>query len=165
MFSVKTLPYFLDGCWSWGARYQVHLLPLFAYPAWEGMRYLFARRVGKVLLATALGFGLFSQLCAMVGSDRVEYLQVLPIYNLERELCQVVREHQFAMRVSNISSVIRLAGEDVKTKDPVLNAEFGTLWGLRLARNLSPWGKAAVVLTWLGMFAGAAACFHRALRA
>ena len=165
ILSVKTLPYFLDGCWSWGARYQVHLFPLFAYPAWEGMRYLFARRVGKVFLATALGFGLFSQLCAMVGSDRVEYLQVLPIYNLQREHCQVVREHQFAMRVSNISSAIRLAGEYVETKDSVLNAEFGTLWGLRLARNLSPWGKAAVVLTWLGIFAGAAACFHRALRA
>jgi hypothetical protein len=165
LLSVTTIPYFLDGCWSWGARYQVHLFPLFAYPAWEGMRYLFARRMGKVLLATALGFGLFSQLCAMVGSDRIEYLQVLPISKLQREVCPIVREHQFAMRVSNISSVIRLAGEDVKTKDPVLHREFGTLWGLRLARNLSPWAKATVVLTWLGIFAGAAACFRRALRA
>ena len=164
IFTAKILPNALDGCWSWGARYQVHLLPLFAYPAWEGMCYLFARRMGRVLLATALGFGLFSQLCAMVGSDRVEYLQVLPNTKLE-EVCQVVRKHQFTMRLANISSVIRLAGEDVKTKDPVLNTEFGTLWGLRLARNLTPWGKAAVVLTWLGMFAAAAACFHRALRA
>ena len=118
----------------------MHLLPLFAYPAWEGMRYLFARRMGRVLLATALGFGLFSQLCAMVGSDRVEYLQVLPSNNIQGGLpgSSGASVYDAPIEYFQCNS---LGGEDVESKI-LLNAEFGSPWGLRLARNLPPSGKA-----------------------
>ncbi len=67
-----------DGCWSWGPRYQVHLLPLFVYPAWVGMRDLLRRRVGVPIVGFALGLGLFFQLCALLAPDRLEYSK-LPI--------------------------------------------------------------------------------------
>ena len=155
-----------DGCWSWGTRYQVHLLPLFAYPAWVGMRDLLRRRVGVPIVAIALGCGLFFQLCGLLASMEVEYVQLrknqVPIPTLV-EVCRIVREHQFAMRLGNIASVIRVVGEGGEIMDPVLRRVFGHLWVLRLVRDHSGWARGAVIFAWLGIFVGAATCLYRAL--
>ena len=165
-----------DGCWSWGPRYQVHLLPLFVYPAWVGMRDLLGRRVGVPIAGVALGLGLLFQLCALLAPDRLEYSQ-LPItqewWKIQdhrarmqniMEGCSVIQQRQFQMRLGNIASVILAVGEGGEIADPALRREFGNLWVVRLGRDLSGWARGAVIFAWLGIVAGAATCLYRSLR-
>jgi len=160
LISVKVL-FDWDGCWSWGARYQVHLLPLFAYPAWLGIADLWERGAGRVIVVTMLGFGLFAQLCSMMGTDRLEHIQLVNAGTAEP--CPIVRANQFVMRLGNISSVIRTEVTGRGLNDRVLVDEFAPFWGVRLARRGSGWSRTAVTLAWLALFPLAAACLHRAL--
>ncbi len=165
-----------DGCWSWGPRYQVHLLPLFVYPAWVGMRDLLGHRVGVPIVKIALGLGFFFQLCTLLAPDRLEYSQVPitqgwwkiqdPRARMQNimEGCSIIQDRQFPMRLGNIASVIRAVGEGRGITDPALRREFGNFWVVRLGRDLSGWVRGAVILAWLGIVAGAATCLYRSLR-
>jgi hypothetical protein len=165
-----------DGCWSWGTRYQVHLLPLFAYPAWVGMRDLLGRRLGAPIVRIALGLGLFFQLCALLAPERLEYSQVSITQGWEsiqnhqerinkvQEGCWVVQNQQFAMRFENIASVIQAVAEGKTITDRELSAKFGSLWVLRLMRGRSAWISGTVILAWLTILTGATICLYYALR-
>ena len=154
----------------------MHLLPLFVYPAWVGMRDLLGCRVGVPIVRVALGLGLFYQFCALLAPDRLEYSQV-PItqgwWKIQdhraraqniMEGCNIVQQRQFPMRLGNIASVIRAAGEGRGITDPALRREFGNFWVVRLGRDLSCWVRGAVIFAWLGIAAGAATCLYRSLR-
>jgi hypothetical protein len=156
-----------DGCWSWGTRYQVHLLPLFAYPAWVGMRDLLRRRIGTPILWIIIGLGLFFQLCALFAPDQLEYSQVIQAREHNPNLpdpCDVVQEHQVAMRLGNIASAFRAVVKEDSITDWPLQAQFGNLWVFRLARDRSLWISGTVILVWLGIFIGAVACLYHSLQ-
>jgi hypothetical protein len=174
-----------DGCWSWGTRYQVHLLPLFAYPAWVGMRDLLGRRIGAPVVAIALGLGLFFQLCGLLAPFWREYVQVydqlrksVPIADSSadswwapddsvelEQSCWLVYERQFAMRLGNIASSIRAVGEGKESTFRMLRTFanlFANFWGLRMALDNSGWARMVVICTWLGIVVGAATCLYGA---
>jgi hypothetical protein len=152
--ALRTIPIAHDGCWSWGARYQVHLLPLFAYPAWVGVQALLARPLRVVVMAV-LAFGLLAQISGMLGSERVEYLEIAPHHD-DVGLCLAVQKHQFGMRVGNIAKAIGLT--DSGATDDILKREFVMFSALYNARSFSGWARSVVIFVWVGLFAVAAAC-------
>jgi len=159
LLALRILPAAVDGCWSWGPRYQVHLLPLLAYPAWIGVKDLVARRLQIVVIAT-LGFGFFAHLCGMAAFQTLEYRQLLPQSD-PVGVCRAVQTNQFAMRLRNISRALGFA-EDPKTTDETLRREFNPFWGFRNARRFSGWIRDCMTLAWLGFFVLAPICLHSA---
>jgi hypothetical protein len=154
-----------DGCWSWGPRLQVHLLPLFAYPAWIGTRDVFARRMGRPLVILALALGFFFQFCALVAPDRLEYSQLQRQWVANPDSCRIVQEHQFALRVRNIATIVEAVArtQDISgLPDRILESEFGSVWGVRLVRRTHGWLRAGVFLAWLTILAAAVVCLYRA---
>jgi|RhiMethySRZTD1v2_1073278.scaffolds.fasta_scaffold24196_2 hypothetical protein len=161
-----------DGCWAWGPRYQVHLLPLFAYPAWVGIRDLLGRRMGAPIVAIVVGLGLCFQGSALLAPDRLEYNQ-LPInqwtttQNTEVG-CRVILERQFAMRFGNLVTVLRAAGNGrlpTEIKDPAIPRDFGNLWVYRLVFKYPGWVRVAAIFLWLVIVTAAVTCLYRALSA
>jgi len=162
-----------DGCWSWGMRYQVHLLPLFAYFAWAGARDLIQRRFWSWTVPAAVAFGVMFQLSALVAPDRLEYNQLPvkwtlnPPQEILQEGCRLIQERQFVMRLENIVTVIRTLASGKKLgeiPDPFLRSEFGYFWAFRLARDHTGWKRAALAVSWLTLLGGAAFCLYREFR-
>jgi len=157
-----------DGCWSWGARYQVHVVPLFTYPAWVGIRDLLQKPLGRPLVGVATALGVLFQFCALIAPERMEYSQ-LPInwdWKGMEAGCPVIQDRQFPMRLENIATALLTVGAGAKlmdVSDPVIVREFGYFWPMRIGRHYHGWTRVVIAGVWLTVLAAALICLYHSL--
>lgn len=158
--------YLFFSCWhdsysggvAWGARYQCHLLPLYAVPLTLGIQRLVKNLKGRRLVVLVAGVSLAIQLLSVAITHHIEYLESACQDGTEEELASDLTKGQLSRRVQNIVRWVRRAGpphcnapEEQRLINVVWDRYVPNFWGPVIAHRLS--GRAALLLlfVWSGL--------------
>jgi hypothetical protein len=170
-----------DGPMSWGPRYQVHDVTLFALPLTFGLRALAGRWSGRLVLGCVVPLSLCIQLAAVFTTVHLEYAQNdQGTQGDNYRLIVSARDGQLGRRVRNIGAwlteparPIPAAPETAFERTPQargLHAELirgryvPDFWGPVMAKRLSGLPRALVLTVWSVCLALACVLLAAAIR-